>query len=98
MIGRTLAYAVTQPPFVFNLEAAQFPRQFVRSERLVTTPALPEPDRYTVLGTGARLAHFIAPPGRFDAASVTDQAPSATKLSPCRRTPKCSQKRSLEAA
>ena len=65
-IGCTLAYTVQQPtPFVFNLEAARFPRQVITSETLTLTPDLGEPDRFTAPDTGARMARLIVPAGRF---------------------------------
>jgi transglutaminase-like putative cysteine protease len=63
-IGCTLSYSVdTLTPFVFNLEAARFPRQQVRSEKLVTTPGLGEPDRLEVAESGNRIIRFLAPAG-----------------------------------
>ena len=75
-VGCTLEYEATAAltPFVFNLEAARFPRQVIRSERLVTTPDLGEPDRFTMPESGNRLARFVVPKGKLRveyAASVT---------------------------
>ena len=65
-IGCTLTYTVKQPtPFVFNLEAAKFPRQVVKSETLVTMPRVAEPDRYAAPGSDSRMARLIIPVGRF---------------------------------
>ena len=49
----------------FNLEAARFPRQVIRSERLTTTPALDEPDRFVMPESNNRYARFLVPPGRL---------------------------------
>jgi hypothetical protein len=63
-IGRRVSYSVdTLTPFVFNLEAARFPRQQIRSERLKTTPELGEPDRIEVAENGNRIMRFLVPAG-----------------------------------
>ena len=63
-IGCTLSYSVeTLTPFVFNLEAARFPRQQIRSEQLTTSPELGEPDRFEVAENGNRLLRFLVPAG-----------------------------------
>ena len=65
-IGCTLSYSVSVlTPFVFNLEAAQFPRQRIRSERLTTTPALAEPDRFLQPESSNRVLRYLVPPGQF---------------------------------
>lgn len=82
-IGCTLAYKVEQTtPFVFNLEAARFPRQRIVAERLVTTPLLPEPDRFTVPDSGARMARFIVPPGHFQIEYQADIALDPLMVAP----------------
>ncbi len=64
-IGCSLAYQVHETSaLVFNLEAAEFPRQRVRSESLATTPALP-PGLYTAPGTQNRYTRFVVQPGAF---------------------------------
>ena len=66
-IGSTLRYDVQAlTPFVFNLEAARFPRQQIRSERLTTTPVLDEPDRFEAPESGNRFVRFLVPPGSFE--------------------------------
>jgi transglutaminase-like putative cysteine protease len=63
-IGCTLSYSVgTLTPFVFNLEAARFPRQRVASEQLRTSPELGEPDRFEVAENGNRIIRFLVPAG-----------------------------------
>ena len=65
-IGCALSYSVsTLTPFVFNLEAGQFPRQRVRSERLSTKPALGEPDRFLQPDSSNRVLRYLVPPGAF---------------------------------
>ena len=65
-VGCTLTYDVeVLTPFVFNLEAARFPRQVIRSEQLMTTPVLDEPDRFVMPESGNRYARFLVPPGRL---------------------------------
>jgi len=66
-VGCTLEYETEAAltPFVFNLEAARFPRQAVTSERLVTTPDLGEPDRFTMPESGNRLTRFVVPKGKL---------------------------------
>ncbi len=65
-IGATLSYKVeTLTPFVFNLEAARFPRQVVTAEKLVTTPDLGTPDRFIAPESGNRYARFLVPKGDF---------------------------------
>lgn len=65
-IGCSLAYHVdVLTPFVFNLEAARFPRQTPRAESLRTTPDLGEPDRFTAPESGNRYARFLVPAGDF---------------------------------
>lgn len=62
-IGCTLRYSVpASTPFVFNLQAARFSRQIVRSESLVTSPDLGEPDRFEVPGTGSRVVRWVVNP------------------------------------
>ena len=75
-VGCTLDYETEAAltPFVFNLEAARFPRQAITSECLVTTPDLGEPDRFTMPESGNRLARFVVPRGKLRveyAASIT---------------------------
>ncbi len=65
-IGCTLSYSVSVlTPFVFNLEAARFPRQVVRAERLITSPELGDPDRFVAAESGNRLLRYLVPPGPF---------------------------------
>ncbi len=65
-IGCTLSYSVeTLTPFVFNLEAARFPRQIIRSELLTTSPALGEPDRFEAPESSNRYLRFLVPAGPF---------------------------------
>ena len=65
-IGCTLRYSVqTLTPFVFNLEAARFPRQQIRSETLTTSPELGEPDRFEAAESGNRYLRFLVPEGEF---------------------------------
>ncbi len=65
-VGCTLTYDVeVLTPFVFNLEAARFPRQVIRSEQLTTTPTLNEPDRFVAPESNNRYARFLVPPGRL---------------------------------
>ena len=66
-VGCTLEYETEAAltPFVFNLEAARFPRQVITSERLVSTPDLGEPDRFTMPESGNRLARFVVPKGKL---------------------------------
>ena len=52
---------------MFNLEAARFPRQVIRSESLVITPVLDEPDRFVMPESNNRYARFLVPPGRLTA-------------------------------
>ncbi len=63
-IGCKLIYKVEAlTPFVFNLEAARFPRQRIVSERLTTTPGLGEPDRYEAAESSNRYLRFLVPKG-----------------------------------
>ena len=65
-VGCTLEYQVeVLTPFVFNLEAARFPRQVIRSESLVTTPPLGEPDTFVAPESNNRYARLLVPPGRL---------------------------------
>ena len=65
-IGCTLRYrAQTLTPFVFNLEAARFARQQIRSETLTTHPALGEPDRFEDAQSGNRYVRYLVPEGPF---------------------------------
>ena len=65
-VGCTLEYeAHTLTPFVFNLEAARFPRQVITAERMTTTPDLGEPDRFIMPESGNRLARFLVPKGKL---------------------------------
>jgi len=66
-VGCTLDYETKAAltPFVFNLEAARFPRQVITAERLVTIPDLGEPDRFTMPESGNRLARFVVPKGKL---------------------------------
>ena len=65
-VGCTLEYQVEAlTPFVFNLEAAHFPRQVIRSESLVTTPPLGEPDAFVAPESNNRYARLLVPPGRL---------------------------------
>ena len=53
-IGCSLAYTVHAPAaLVFNLEAANLPRQVIRSESLITHPPT-EPERFTAPESGNR--------------------------------------------
>ena len=66
-IGCTLRYEVeTLTPFVFNLEAARFPRQRIRTERLTTSPQLGEPDRYEAKESANRYLRFLVPAGPIE--------------------------------
>lgn len=66
-VGCTLEYETEAAltPFVFNLEAARFPRQQIKTERLVTTPDLGVPDRFTMPESGNRLTRFVVPRGKL---------------------------------
>ena len=66
-VGCTLDYETEAEltPFVFNLEAARFPRQVIIAEDLVTTPPLGEPDRFEMPESGNRLARFVVPKGKL---------------------------------
>ncbi len=65
-IGCTLSYTVeTLTPFVFNLEAARFPRQHIRTERLSTSPLLGEPDRFEAPESSNRFLRYLVPAGDF---------------------------------
>ncbi len=65
-IGCKLRYKVaTLTPFVFNLEAARFPRQRVLSETLTTAPALGEPDRFETVESCNRFLRFLVPAGEL---------------------------------
>ena len=66
-VGCTLEYETEAAltPFVFILEAARFPRQVITSERLVSTPDLGKPDRFTMPEAGNRLARFVVPKGKL---------------------------------
>ena len=66
-VGCTLEYETEAAltPFVFNLEAARFPRQQIKAERLVTTPDLGVPDRFTMPESGNRLTRFVVPRGKL---------------------------------
>ena len=65
-VGCTLEYeAQALTPFVFNLEAARFPRQVITAERMTTTPDLGEPDRFIMPESGNRLTRFLVPKGKL---------------------------------
>ena len=65
-VGCTLEYEVEAlTPFVFNLEAAHFPRQVVRSETLTTIPPLGEPDRFVAPESNNRYVRLLVPAGRL---------------------------------
>ena len=65
-VGCTLEYeAQALTPFVFNLEAARFPRQVITNERMTTTPDLGEPDRFIMPESGNRLTRFLVPKGKL---------------------------------
>jgi transglutaminase-like putative cysteine protease len=65
-IGCSLAYKVeTLTPFVFNLEAAKFPRQIPCTESLVTSPDLGPPDCFIAPESGNRYTRFLVPAGIF---------------------------------
>ena len=62
-VKAALGYRVKQEtPFVFNVQAAQFPGQTVVSEKLRVTPELPLED-WTMPESGNRYLRLIAPPG-----------------------------------
>jgi transglutaminase-like putative cysteine protease len=64
-IGCSLAYQVHSPSaLVFNLEAANLPRQTILSESLIAHPPI-EPERFTASETGNRFARFVVGRGSF---------------------------------
>jgi transglutaminase-like putative cysteine protease len=64
-IGCSLAYQVHSPAaLVFNLEAANLPRQTILSESLIAHPPV-EPERFTAPETGNRFARFVIGRGLF---------------------------------
>ena len=82
-IGCTLSYDVeVLTPFVFNLEAARFARQQIRTEKLVTTPALGEPDRYEAAESNNRFLRFLVPKGHFQIDYQADIALDPLVLDP----------------
>jgi len=64
-IGCRLDYQVWSPAaLVFNLEAARFLRQSIRSESLVSYPPV-TPDTFTAPETSNRYTRFVVQPGPF---------------------------------
>ncbi len=65
-IGCRLRYQVeTLTPFVFNLEAARFPRQRILAEKLTVSPELGEPDRYEAPESANRFLRYLVPKGEL---------------------------------